>query len=103
MKFKLNRKMKVLLITESVLFGLIFLFSMYCQLFVAGNTFLKSVKFSLMVMIPFLIYCVPLGISFLLRGKFFMGDYESPLKSDDKKDGVSDGDRNYVVANALRM
>ena len=86
--------MKVLLITESVLFGLIFLFSMYCQLFVAGNTFLKSVKFSLMVMI---------GISFLLRGKFFMGDYESPLKSDDKKDGVSDGDRNYVVANTLRM
>ncbi len=56
---------------------------------------------ALLVLIPLLLYALPVGIS-IIRGKFFEGDVESPLKADDKKGEVSDGDRNYTVANLLR-
>ena len=101
-KKRLNKKMKIILIVEAVLFLILFIFAFFCQLLVAKNTVLGSLKFSSMIMIPLLVYAVPVGFSYLIRGQLFVGDYESPLKADDKKGEVGDGDRNYAVANLLR-
>ena len=98
---RLNKKMRNVLIAESIIFLVLFAFVFYCQFFVAKNTVSGSLKYAGTIIIPLLIYAIPTGLSFLIRGQLFVGDYESPLKSDDKKGEVSDGDRNFAVANLV--
>lgn len=102
MKKKLNRKLRNVLIAEVIIFLVLFSGIFCCQYFVAENSVSGSLKTALLVLIPLLLYALPMGISIIIRGKFFEGDVESPLKADDKKGEVSDGDRNYTVANLLR-
>ena len=102
MKKRLNKKMRNVLIAEGIIFVFLFCFIFYCQFFVAKNTIGGSLKYAFGILIPLLIFAIPTGLALLLRGKLFVGDYESPLKADDKKGEVSDGERNYAVANLLR-
>ena len=98
---RLNKKMRNVFIAEGIIFAFFFCFVFYCQFFVAKNGIKESLKYSLSVIVPLLIYAIPTGFSFLIRGQLFVGDYESPLKADDSKGSVSDGDRNFAVANLV--
>ena len=100
-KRRLNPKLRNVFIAEGLIFLFLFGFIFYCQFCVAKNTVKGSLLYSLSIIIPLLIFAIPTGISYLVRGQLFVGDYESPLKADDKKGEVSDGDRNFAVANLV--
>lgn len=81
----MKKKVKHLLLIEAVLFLLIFSGVFYCQYFVGFNTLWGAVKVALSFCLPLFLFGFCYGIGVLYRAAFFNGDYESPLKDNDKK------------------
>lgn len=92
-RLKLSKKMRNLILVESILMTLIFLFIMYCQFFVAMNTFLSSLKVACAFIIPLIIYAVPTGISYMIRGQMFLGEYKEALDDGQPKNLTFSGER----------
>lgn len=92
-RLKLSKKMRNLILVESILMALIFGFIMYCQFFVAMNTFFDSLKVAFTFIIPLIIYAVPTGISYMIRGQIFLGEYTEALDDGQPKNLTFSGER----------
>lgn len=96
----MKRKTRNLIITESVMFVLLFSAVFYCQYFIGYNDVLTSLKTAISLCVPLFLFAAVYGTAILLRAKFFAGDYESPLKDNDNKGEAPD--RVYGVLNQLK-
>ena len=92
-RLKLSKKMRNLILVESILMTLIFGFIMYCQFFMAMNTFFDSLKVAFTFIIPLIIYAVPTGISYMIRGQIFLGEYTEALDDGQPKNLTFSGER----------
>lgn len=97
---KCSKKIRNLIIMETAVMLLLFSFIMYCQLVIDGNSLKESLKFAFSFIIPLIVFAIPTGISYMLKGMIFTGEYNDPMLKDGKGNVVSPSDKNFVSTRA---
>ena len=97
---KISKKIRNLIILESIILLGIFCFIMYCQLVIDKNSIKGALKFAVSFMVPLIIYAIPTGLSYMFKGMIFTGEYKDPMLKDGKTKQITPSDANFVSANA---